>query len=170
MTWSDKINENVLKLIENIEEGIIFCGSIADHINFQKNNIDINVKDIDIYISDLSLISEISYLLDSNVRYIDIPSEKLITPTAKVATPHYCLEIDSTLHMDLFLIENKEDFESVETEEFILNGHKLVYVNSNCRLLQLKETIDHWLITSPLTKRTLKYLRKRMIYNELIKQ
>lgn len=161
-------NENVNSVVSELTKinDIIFCGSIADYFNLKKYNIDIQVKDIDIYIGDTSLIEEISNVFNRNARLINLPSEKTIINGEKIDNIHYFLPINKT-HIDIFLLENKY-FNNINCNVIDLYDQQIKYVKPIIRFNQLNETIDFWFENSPLTKRTLKYLKRKMLYNNSI--
>lgn len=174
MEIRDDIKEIIIKIITKIDDDIIFCGGIADYFNFIKFNVNIGntLSDVDVNVYDESTIVKLEELFNSKAIFVDLPNEDVITPTNNIKLQQYYINICSLKgirsHIDIFLIKNINDFNAIGTEKFKYKDKELKYVNMFERYEQLNATINHWYSTAPMTKRTLKYLRKRMVYNKII--
>ena len=164
----NNVNDILLKIINNVKGDVIFCGSISDYFNFLEHDIDIsnNISDIDIYAHDNTIITELEDIFQCDAILLDLPCEEAITMTRKFTAEHYYMPMDNT-HIDIFLI-NKDNYNSIQKNENIFNGKKINIVDTFERNVQLNSTINFWYKTAPMTKRLLKYLKKRMIYNKII--
>jgi len=165
----NSVNDIILNIINNIDNGIIFCGSISDYYNFIKDDIDISdiISDVDIYANDKSIIIKLENIFKCEANLLDLPNEDAVTMTNKFKTEHYYMPINNT-HIDIFLTNNDNNFNSIQTNVNNFNNKKIITIDKIDRYMQLTSTIDFWYKTAPMTKRLLKYLKKKMIYNKIL--
>jgi len=164
MYFNDDVNEIINKL-KNLNN-IIFCGSIADYFNLKKYNIELDISDIDILTCDFNNLTKLAKIFNIVPLYNEGNYQNTIVNGECVDTKQYYIPLDN-IHIDIFLI-NKEDYNKINIKKTVLYDTIIYYFNSYDRYNQLTETLNFWFKNSPLTNKTLKYLKKKMLYKNII--
>ncbi len=166
------INTILSKLNDRLRrEDIVITGGVADFLNFNEHNINYNthIHDIDIYIHHEYLLDEISKILNCKYRknyffYIG-RSEKTVTSIGVFDVEQYVFEGTG---LDVFRIPDPRGFKSLNAINVMYDNKTYLVISPKSRYNQLMHTINNRLVNTPNDKRLLKYIKKLMLYRDII--
>lgn len=170
MFISKKIRKFLIKLGKNFntDEYIITAG-VADLFNFNRLSIntDLYVGDIDINISDMNVLKKIEDVFNVKLELLQEFNEKPITFSNGFFGQSPVKQYFSHLTpLDIYYLENKNRFKSIETGIVDFYGIKLRYSYPSNTYLQSVNALNY---NYEMDRKNmiLKYLKKITIYNSL---